>query len=79
MKGKTRKLYVLENKVWDANDYLNGRNTDPHRTDVYLYATEKEAKKKAMSLDVDKESNTLLKYMVRDGLKVKCYYKEDKR
>ena len=23
-----------------------------------------------------KESNTLLKYMVRDGLKVKCYYKE---
>lgn len=26
-----------------------------------------------------KESNTLLKYMVRDGLKVKCYYKEDKK
>ena len=25
-----------------------------------------------------KESNTLLKYMVRDGLKVKCYYKEPK-
>ena len=25
-----------------------------------------------------KESNTLLKYMVRDGLKVKCYYKEEK-
>ena len=25
------------------------------------------------------ESNTLLKYMVRDGLKVKCYYKEDKK
>ena len=24
-----------------------------------------------------KESNTLLKYMVRDGLKVKCYYKKD--
>ena len=23
-----------------------------------------------------KECNTLLKYMVRDGLKVKCYYKE---
>ena len=23
-----------------------------------------------------KESNTLLKYMVRDGLKVECYYKE---
>ena len=26
-----------------------------------------------------KEMNTLLKYMVRDGLKVKCYYKEDKK
>jgi len=26
-----------------------------------------------------KESNTLLKYMVRDGLKVKCYYKEPKK
>lgn len=26
-----------------------------------------------------KESNILLKYMVRDGLKVKCYYKEDKK
>ena len=26
-----------------------------------------------------KESNTLLKYMVRDGLKVKCYYKENKK
>lgn len=26
-----------------------------------------------------KESNTLLKYMVRDGLKVKCYYNEDKK
>ena len=25
-----------------------------------------------------KESNTLLKYMVRDGLKVECYYKEEK-
>ena len=24
-----------------------------------------------------KESNTLLKYMVRDGLKVKCYYKKN--
>lgn len=25
-----------------------------------------------------KESKTLLEYMVRDGLKVKCYYKENK-
>ena len=26
-----------------------------------------------------KECQTLLKYMVRDGLKVKCYYKEEKK
>lgn len=26
-----------------------------------------------------KEMMTLLKYLVRDGLKVKCYYKEDKK
>lgn len=26
-----------------------------------------------------KECNTLLKYMVRDGLEVKCYYKEDNK
>ena len=26
-----------------------------------------------------KESNTLLKYMMRDGLKVKCYYKDPKK
>ena len=26
-----------------------------------------------------RESNTLLKYMVRDGLKVKCYYKENNK
>lgn len=25
-----------------------------------------------------KESKTLLKYMIRDGLKVECYYKEEK-
>jgi hypothetical protein len=55
MKKNARKLYVLKNDVWDANDYLNGRNTDPHRTDLYLYATEEEAEQKAMSLDVDNE------------------------
>ena len=43
----TRKLYVLANNVWDANDYLNGANCNPHRTDLYLYATEEEAEQKA--------------------------------
>jgi hypothetical protein len=52
---KTRKLYVLENNVWGANDYLSGKNCDHHRTDLYLYATEKEAKQKAMSLDANNE------------------------
>lgn len=49
----TRKLFVLANSVWDANDYLNDRNCNPHRTDLYLYATEEEAEQKAMALDVD--------------------------
>ena len=39
--------------MWDANDYLNDRNCNPHRTDLYLYATEEEAEQKAMALDVD--------------------------
>lgn len=49
---KTRKLFVLVNCVWDANDYLNGRNGDPRWTDTYLYNTREEAEQKAASLDV---------------------------
>ena len=52
---KTRKLYVLANTVWNADDYLHGNNNNPLRTDIFLYATEEEVNKKAMSLDVDKE------------------------
>ena len=48
-----RKLYVLANSVWDANDYLNGANCNPRCTDLYLYATPELAEQKAMSLDVD--------------------------
>lgn len=49
---KTRKLFVLSNTVWDADDYLHGNNNNSIRTDLYLYATEEEAEKKAMCLDV---------------------------
>lgn len=49
----TRKLFVLANNVWDADDYLNDRNCDPKYTDTYLYATREECEKKAQSLDVD--------------------------
>ena len=47
-----RKLYVLSNSIWAADDYLNDRNTDPLRTDLYLFATREEAIAKAQSLDV---------------------------
>jgi hypothetical protein len=52
---KTRKLFVLSNTIWDADDYLHGNNNNPIRTDIYLYATEEEAKEEAMSLDFNKE------------------------
>ena len=50
---KKIKLFVLAVNVWDADDYLNGRNCNPKRTDIYLYATRKEAEQKAQNLDVD--------------------------
>ena len=50
---ETRTLYVLANSVWDADDYLNDRNTKPKYADLYLYATREEAEHKAQNLDVD--------------------------
>lgn len=46
-----RTLYVLANSVWDADDYLNDRYTDPRYTDLYLFATREEAENKAKNLD----------------------------
>ena len=40
----TMELYALANSVWHADDYLNDRNTNPMCTDLYLFATEEEAK-----------------------------------
>lgn len=53
--NKTYNLYVLANSVWDADDYLNGRNCNPHYTDLYLYATREEAEKKASELDFNND------------------------
>lgn len=49
------KLFVLAVNVWDADDYLNDRNTNPKYTDLYLYATREEAEQKAKNLDVDND------------------------
>lgn len=50
-KISSRTLYVLANNVWDADDYLNDRNTDPRNTDLYLFASKEEAISKAQTLD----------------------------
>lgn len=50
-----RKLYCLAVSVWDADDYLNDRNTNPNWTDLYLYATREEAEKKAAKVDTDND------------------------
>ena len=49
------KLFVLAVSVWDANDWLNQRNTNPRYVDVYLYDSEKKAKEKAKNVDVDSD------------------------
>lgn len=49
----TRKLYALSVSVWDADDYLNDRNTNPRYTDHYLFGSEEEAKEYAMDIDYD--------------------------
>ena len=55
MNASTKKLFVLAIIVWNANDYLNDRNTDSHNIDVYLYATRKDAEKKAKEVDSNNE------------------------
>lgn len=49
------KLFALAVNVWDADDYLNDRNTDPKHTELYLFATRKEAEDMAKKLNVDRE------------------------
>lgn len=53
---KTRRLFVLANSIWAADDYLNDRNCNPRCTDLYLYATKEEAEGKAKELPFDNES-----------------------
>ncbi len=49
------KLYVLQNNVWDASDYLNETNNNPLDTRLFLYTTLEEAKSKAMALPVNND------------------------
>ncbi len=46
-----QKLFAVKHNVWDADAWLNDRNTDPMNSRFYLYATREEAVKKAQSLD----------------------------
>lgn len=55
MKTSSRKFFVLAINVWDADDYLNDRNTDPRDTQLYLYGTREEAVKKAAEADTDSD------------------------
>jgi len=48
-----RTLFVLANSVWRADDFLHSGNTNPLRTDHYLFATREEAEKKAQQMEVD--------------------------
>ena len=50
-----------------------------YKTDVFASMFMAESIKKIKLNLFYKESSTLLKYMVRDGLKVECYYKEPKK
>ena len=49
------KLFVLAVNIWDADDYLNDRNTNPKRTDLYLYTDREKATDKANNLDIDND------------------------
>jgi len=48
-------LFVLANSVWNSNDYLSGSNTDPKRTDLYLFLNRKDAENKAKNLSFDND------------------------
>lgn len=48
-------LFVLANSVWNSNDYLSGLNTDPKRTDLYLFLNRKDAENKAKNLSFDND------------------------
>lgn len=48
------KIYTLANSVWDADDYLNQRNTNPKFTDFYVFQSNEQAENFALNgLDYD--------------------------
>lgn len=48
-----RKLFVLANSVWHADDFLHDRNTNPMCVDLYLYDSEEKAKEQAKNVSCD--------------------------
>lgn len=46
-------LFVLANSVWHSDDYLNSRNTNPKRVDMYLFLNREDAENKAENLEYD--------------------------
>lgn len=48
-------LFVLANNVWNADDYLNGRNCDPLCTDLYLFSSQTETRDFASALSVSND------------------------
>lgn len=48
-------LYCLAVSIWNADDYLSDRNTNPMHTDLYLYTNIDEAKRMAKNLYADKD------------------------
>ena len=46
-------LFVLANSVWHSDDYLNSRNTNPMRVDLYLFLNREDAENKAENLECD--------------------------
>lgn len=46
-------LFVLANSVWHSDDFLNSRNTNPMRVDMYLFLNREDAENKAENLECD--------------------------
>lgn len=52
---KTYKVTALGIRVWNADDYLNDRNTNPLYTDCYLFQDSERAREFAAAIDYDSD------------------------
>ena len=51
-----RKLFVLENVIWRASDWLDTeRSSDPISCEMFLFKTKEECEKKASEIEADEE------------------------